>query len=347
MIRRNRVGFTLIELLVVIAIIAVLIALLLPAVQAAREAARRSQCLNNLKQIGLAMHNYHSSLNVFPFGEVAPSNGDWQYWGALAMLAPYMEGNALFNSMNFMSFSPASPQNATTYDNKVSGFLCPSDSGASKVIQCNYRASTGTYARVQGPGPNGQGVSRPTNGFFTTGQVYGLRDCLDGSSLTIAFGEQRGGDGFRDRWSPSDGVGGGQAGWDLNGNPGATGNAQTEFAMFKAMEKNCDTFGYKKAGVTEANWAGRYWTVGGFNFSIFNTIQPPNGQHVMGCRADCSPDCWPEQNGPAMATSAHAGGANFLFGDGTVRFIKDSISQQTYMAIGSRDSGEVVSADAF
>src|ERR1700724_3341860 len=97
----NRRGFTLIELLVVIAIIAVLIALLLPAVQSAREAARRSQCVNNMKQIGLALHNYHSTLNTFPFGEVQPSNGAWQYWGALAMLAPYMEGNAMFNSMNF------------------------------------------------------------------------------------------------------------------------------------------------------------------------------------------------------------------------------------------------------
>src|SRR5438067_1060627 len=100
---RQRSGFTLIELLVVIAIIAVLIALLLPAVQSAREAARRSQCVNNLKQIGLALHNYHSSIDVFPFGEVEPSSGDWQYWGTLALLAPYMEGSAAFNTMNFMS----------------------------------------------------------------------------------------------------------------------------------------------------------------------------------------------------------------------------------------------------
>src|SRR5712672_3625708 len=95
-----RRGFTLIELLVVIAIIAVLIALLLPAVQAAREAARRAQCINNLKQIGLSLHNYHSAMDTFPIGEMRPGigpngqNGAWQYWGCLALLAPYMEQGA-------------------------------------------------------------------------------------------------------------------------------------------------------------------------------------------------------------------------------------------------------------
>ena len=96
--RSNRRGFTLIELLVVIAIIAVLIALLLPAVQAAREAARRSQCVNNLKQIGLAMHNYHSSINALPWDH---GPGGWNEWSSLVMLLPYMEQQPLFNSINF------------------------------------------------------------------------------------------------------------------------------------------------------------------------------------------------------------------------------------------------------
>jgi prepilin-type N-terminal cleavage/methylation domain-containing protein/prepilin-type processing-associated H-X9-DG protein len=349
---RKHSGFTLIELLVVIAIIAVLIALLLPAVQSAREAARRAQCTNNMKQIGIALHNYHSALDVFPFGEVEPSNGAWQYWGALALMSPYMENSSMFNTMNFMSFSPADSPNTTIYQLKVASFLCPSDGGRDPGVANNYRGSTGTYAKTQkGGGSNGQGAATGSNGMFTTNLVYGVRDCTDGTTNTIAYGEQAGGDGTQTRWSRSDGVGGGQGGWPIaQGGDPVTGNAQlpAEFAMFKKMEANCDNYGYKKAiSGNDAVWAGRYWDVGGFNFSLFNTIQPPNGPHVMGCRADCSPGCWPEQNGPSMATSYHPGGCNFLMTDGSVKFIKDSISQMTYMNLGTRNGGEVVSADAY
>ncbi|SIO62917.1 prepilin-type N-terminal cleavage/methylation domain-containing protein/prepilin-type processing-associated H-X9-DG domain-containing protein [Singulisphaera sp. GP187] len=354
MMKRSR-GFTLIELLVVIAIIAVLIALLLPAVQAAREAARRAQCINNLKQIGLAMHNYHSGLDTFPIGEMRPGigpsgqNGAWQYWGCLALLAPYMEQGAAFNCLNFNYWAPSDAANVTTLNMTVASFLCPSDGGRDGLIQNNYKGSTGTYAKIQkGGGSNGQGIGFPTNGIFTVDLCYGIRDCLDGTSNTIAFGEQMGGDGQRARWSRSDGWGGGVGVWALTaaGDP-VTGNAQVEFSLYQQMETQCDANGYRKAGVTEANWAGRWWTVGGFELSLFNTIQPPNGQHVMGCRSDCSPDCWPEQNGLAMATSPHPGGTGFLMADGSVRFIKDSVAQKTYMGLGTRNGGEVISADAY
>jgi len=350
-----RRGFTLIELLVVIAIIAVLIALLLPAVQAAREAARRAQCVNNLKQIGLALHNYHSSQDSFPIGEMRPGigpsgqNGAWQYWGALALLAPYMEQSAAYNTMNFNYWAASDPPNTTTQNMTVSSFLCPSDGGRDGSIQNNYKASTGTFAKIQtGGGSNGQGSGLPTNGMFTLNLCYGVRDATDGTSNTIAFGEQMGGDGQRAKWTRSDGWGGGISGWDLAaGGTGVIGDALAEFTQFKTMEASCDANGYRKANVTEANWAGRWWTVGGFNLSLFNTIQTPNGPHVMGCRSDCSSGCWPEQNGPAMSTSPHPGGAGFLFSDGSVRFIKDSIAQKTYMGLGTRNGGEVISSDSY
>src|SRR5947208_3663656 len=142
--RRFHRGFTLIELLVVIAIIGVLIALLLPAVQAAREAARRAQCTNNLKQIGIALHNYHSAVGGFPVGflypsrPVPPTTSPLQYrWSALAQMAPYLEQSNLFNALNFdypLAYKPAGggafwpfyPQNGTAMGTRVATFLCPS-----------------------------------------------------------------------------------------------------------------------------------------------------------------------------------------------------------------------------
>src|SRR5258707_757875 len=131
--RRARSGaFTLIELLVVIAIIAVLIALLLPAVQAAREAARRAQCVNNLKQLGIAMHNYHSSVNSLPWGD-----GPWWIeWSAHTLLLPYMEQAPIYNAINFSDTQPFgqtpmpvnNPANSTATYTVISGFNCPSDS---------------------------------------------------------------------------------------------------------------------------------------------------------------------------------------------------------------------------
>src|SRR3954447_15798925 len=156
---RKRRGFTLIELLVVIAIIAVLIALLLPAVQAAREAARRSQCVNNMKQMGIAMHNYHSATGSFPPGCVStttdntaspPDNlSSWTSWSPQAMLLPYLEQNAIYNATNFSWdccwAGPGDLVNRTSYTSKIQSLLCPSDglSGGGNVA--SYSANLNSY----------------------------------------------------------------------------------------------------------------------------------------------------------------------------------------------------------
>src|SRR3954466_11624767 len=139
---KNRHGFTLIELLVVIAIIAVLIALLLPAVQAAREAARRAQCINNLKQIGIGLHNYHTANDVFPpgasmaYGNV-PGGPDalnnWNNWSANALMLSYLEQGNIYNAINFNiaalfpGYFLLTSANTTMYDTRIASFLCPSD----------------------------------------------------------------------------------------------------------------------------------------------------------------------------------------------------------------------------
>jgi len=187
----GRRGFTLIELLVVIAIIAVLIALLLPAVQAAREAARRAQCVNNLKQMGLAMHNYHSVADCFPLGAslAALNNTDlegWSAWSGQALMLSYMEQTAIYNAINFNFNTPyhggvlCAAVNSTAYQSKINSFLCPSDGNAGNNNINSYDLCVGTTS---------QNLPTITTGLFALQTKYGLRDCNDGSSNTIAASE--------------------------------------------------------------------------------------------------------------------------------------------------------------
>ena len=195
-----RRAFTLIELLVVISIIALLIALLLPAVQATREAARRAQCVNNLKQLGLALHNYHSSHQTFPPGYVsnfdASGNDTGPGWGWAAMLLPQMEQKPLFDAINFNTPIEA-PSNQTSRLAVIGGFLCPSDSvppawwamvrdQSGVPTQRICQVASANYVGVYGtsdPGIDGDGI------FFRDGHI-GLRDITDGTAQTIAVGER-------------------------------------------------------------------------------------------------------------------------------------------------------------
>ena len=214
----SRRGFTLIELLVVIAIIAVLIALLLPAVQSAREAARRAQCTNNLKQIGLALHNYHTANDVFPLGtsfnpvDTAGDPGVWASWSAQALMLGYMEQTPLYNAINF-SWGPLATGtttsdgtggiNTTATHTLITSFVCPSDpycGGGQQNIN-DYASCFGTtglplytWSNTGGPPLYNQQPSGST-GMFTFAIPYGVRDCTDGTSNTVAYAEWLVGDG--------------------------------------------------------------------------------------------------------------------------------------------------------
>ncbi|MGE3820439.1 MAG: DUF1559 domain-containing protein, partial [Isosphaeraceae bacterium] len=190
---RSRAGFTLIELLVVITIIGVLIALLLPAVQAAREAARRAQCTNNLKQIGIALHNYQTALGVFPMGgsrnvrDLPNKYDSWTCWSAQAMLLPYLEQSPLYDAINF-DFAPegfasdlAAAVNRTAHNASVSAFLCPSDPDAGGGRNLNsYHGCYGTTTN---------NATDRTTGLFAIYPSYGINQVSDGTSTTIAFSE--------------------------------------------------------------------------------------------------------------------------------------------------------------
>jgi len=339
-----RRGFTLIELLVVIAIIAVLIALLLPAVQAAREAARRSQCVNNMKQIGLALHNYHSGVGTFPMGNaIALSDPGvqttWGTFSGLAMMLPYMEQTPVYNSCNFSWtcwYGLGAAFNATAFNTKVNVFLCPSDSNAGKDHINSYHGSFGT-----GTDPWSSG----TNGFFAPEKTsYGMRDLTDGSSNTIAFVEALTGDynvlTKRFRMYISGVPGSGPPG-------GVLYDARSNLTGVMAAGDACVTAAKATPGSNSNR--GYRWATGSPGLSLTNIITTPNMPrfYLSACRMDCSAGCGTDFGHLFTTSSSHPGGVNVLMGDGSVKFMKDSINQLTWMGLASRDGGEVISSDSY
>ncbi len=359
--RASRRGFTLIELLVVIAIIGVLIALLLPAVQAAREAARRSQCTNNLKQIGLALHNYHSATGSFPLGSSRapqpggppPLSGDWAWWGdwsAHSMLLPYLEQQPLFNSANFMvtamGWNPNGLMNSTVVNTRLAGFLCPSDGQAGRNYTNSYYASAGTTTHRH--------HHVDFTGVFARNVSYGLNDITDGSSNTVAFSEGLIAvpTSLRSRAHSAVGVSAVNVWNDVPGNLDIRTLLNAGEAPPGARLSNylraCDTAVRSgPAGDVKEN-KGERWAWGETGMTMFHTIVPPNStQYKFGaCRNDCN-GCSPDAAVFTNAQSNHSGGVNVLMADGSVRFVKDSIGWGVWWAIGTKAGGETISADSY
>jgi len=354
-----RRGFTLIELLVVIAIIAVLIALLLPAVQAAREAARRAQCTNNLKQMGLAIHNYHSTHDAFPGAYGARTvtdltlRGSWGAWSPHALLLPYLEQQAIYNACNFMVINKDIASGAymqyTGIGARIAGFLCPSsplpvgnqDQPLPGVTVPrtgnNYFANTGSTLTFSGNNVNGL--------FRVDGAALGIRDCTDGTTNTIAFAEWRMGDFDSDRRIsiPQDIV-------SRIAYPGTDAEKVMPFGanMFRQWITSCNgaaPSSLSDTWKTNYSYIGSDWFHGMFGYSLGNTLLAPNPTYIN-CRS-CSWDGDLDCDGMYGMSSYHPGGGNVSMADGSVKFLKASTAMNVIWALGSRNQGEVISTDSY
>jgi prepilin-type processing-associated H-X9-DG protein len=363
----------LIELLVVIAIIAVLIALLLPAVQAAREAARRISCVNNLKQIGLALHNYHQINDVFPpggFPAYTPraNTGNNSSPSAHARLLPFLEQQPLYNALNWslpVINDPAPFTGYAVYANttvtitRLNAFLCPSDtppnwnlSSASAPLP-NYRAPGNSYFASVGSSLEfaSRQTSGPPNGPFSyvgeIGKIVGIRDVRDGTSNTIGFGEWRIGDGNSSLISiPSDVVfiGNLPAGTARN-NGTLTMPNPVLVANFPAWLQTCSS-AQTVDRTNHTSALGEAWIFDITGVSFGNLLLPPNPK-TPNCDSSTVASNTLQNPGLWGLASYHAGGANVVLLDGSVRFLKDSTNQQTLWGLASIAQGEVISSDSY
>jgi prepilin-type N-terminal cleavage/methylation domain-containing protein/prepilin-type processing-associated H-X9-DG protein len=358
---RYHPGFTLIELLVVIAIIAVLIALLLPAVQAAREAARRAQCVNNMKQIGLALHNYHSSNDCFPPAGLPTYNAGSNIlnainvsWSAHSRLLGGIEQQAFANASNFNygvtnNDGYGTAANSTVESARISTFLCPSQApptwsaGTFIAPGVNYFSSAGSSLET-----NATFTSGPPNGPFQyASPAIGIRNIQDGTSNTIAFGEWKIGDGnsaiitvptdiaFIGAYPP-----GATRNTPLMSMPAGSG------PFLQWIQTCAAAIGTAAARGPRTPTQGEDWAWGLNDYSIGNVLLPPNPKYPN-CNVTPGNNISIYTPGMYGMSSYHPGGANVLLCDGSVRFLKDSTSMQVVWSLGSMAQGEVISSDSY
>jgi prepilin-type N-terminal cleavage/methylation domain-containing protein/prepilin-type processing-associated H-X9-DG protein len=363
---RARRGFTLIELLVVIAIIAVLIALLLPAVQAAREAARRAQCINNLKQIGLGIQNYHSSVGCFPMGASASNNNltgciSWTGWSAQALMLPYLEQNGIYSACNFALDPINDPQYIQTsaFYSKINAFICPSDGNAVRGVAPNgfinnYYASVGTtdYAS-SGTQSTPCGTKTGSTGLFYYSTSYGIQDVTDGTSNTVAFSEGLVGSGgtVPKPYVTGVNVGSGYQSIDVWQSITTANTVPPGPTMLATLQTCSTSFATATNGTSLSSNRGQLWGWGADTMTMFNTIVPPNStQYTWGqCRFGCvgCGSASADHSNITNATSNHSGGCNVAMGDGSVRFVKSTVSMNIWWSLGTRANNEVVSGDSY